>query len=274
MIVDRRLQARRIVGVEQRRVGLEPERAELRMRRDALGDHRRLVRDAPEPQRRQDVQRRVVRPAVVDRDAHQDVVRRALRVLDLHVEVAVLVEHARVQQLELRVSAPASVVHQRVVRIRPLRVLVEALHVGVRGRGVQVEPVLLDVLAVVALAVGQPEEALLEDRVLAVPQRQRQAQPLLIVGDARDPVLAPAVRARARLVVREGIPRVAVCRVVLAHRAPLALGQIRTPRLPRRGARPRRLQPVVLGGLHTAAFRRTASPDGAVLRVYGRASSM
>ena len=98
--------------------------------------------------------------------------------------------------------------------------------VGVR---VEVEVVLLDVLAVVALAVGQPEQPLLEDRVLAVPQRQREAQPLLVVGDAGEPVLAPAVGARARLVVAEVVPGVAVVAVVLAHGAPLALGEVRPP---------------------------------------------
>jgi hypothetical protein len=59
------------------------------------------------------------------------------------------------------------------------------------GRGaVQVEVVLLDVLAVVALAVGQPEHPLLQQRVPAVPQRQRETQPLLVVADAGDAVLA------------------------------------------------------------------------------------
>ena len=76
-----------------------------------------------------------------------------------------------------------------------LRVLVEVLHVRVRRRGVEVEVVLLDVLAVVALAVGQAEQPLLEDRVLAVPQGQREAELLLVVGDAGEAVLAPAVGA-------------------------------------------------------------------------------
>ncbi len=47
--------------------------------------------------------------------------------------------------------------------------------VGVR---VQVEVVLLDVLSVVPLTVGQAEQALLEDRVLPVPEREREAEPL------------------------------------------------------------------------------------------------
>jgi hypothetical protein len=46
-------------------------------------------------------------------------------------------------------------------------------------RAVEVEVVLLDVLAVIALAVGEAEQALLEDRILAVPQGQGEAEPLL-----------------------------------------------------------------------------------------------
>ena len=155
---------------------------------------------------------RGVRPAVVRGDAHQDVVVRGLRVLDDHVEVAVLVEDPGVEQLVLEVllAAAAVLVDQVAVRERALRVLVQALQVRVRRRGVQVEPVLLGVLAVVALAVGEPEHALLEDRVGAVPQREREAHPLAVVADAGQPVLAPAVGARTGLVVREVVPRVAV----------------------------------------------------------------
>ena len=70
-----------------------------------------------------------------------------------------------------------------------------------RRRRVEVEVVLLDVLAVVAFAVGQAEQPLLEDRVLAVPQRDGEAELLLVVGDAGEAVFAPAVGARARLIV-------------------------------------------------------------------------
>ena len=79
--------------------------------------------------------------------------------------------------------------------------------------------------------VGEAEQALLEDRVRAVPQREREAQLLAVVADPREPVLAPAVGARARLVVGEVAPGVAAVAVVLADRAPLALAQVRAPRL-------------------------------------------
>ena len=142
-------------------------------------------------------------PRLWTRDLDQDVLGRRLGVLDEHVEVAVLVEHAGVEQLVLELAAAAAAAGLDEVGVgeRRLRILVEVLHVRVRRRAVEVEVVLLDVLAVVALAVGQAEQPLLEDRVLAVPQGQREAEPLLVVGDAGQAVLAPAIGARAGLVV-------------------------------------------------------------------------
>src|SRR6185503_15534026 len=91
---------------------------------------------------------------------------------------------------------------QILVREGALRVLVETLHVRVRRRRIEVVVVLLDVLAVVPLAVGEPEQALLEDGIPAVPERYRETELLPVVGDAGDAVLAPAVGARARVIVR------------------------------------------------------------------------
>src|SRR5208283_1856693 len=100
------------------------------------------------------------------------------------------------------------------------------------GRRIRVEMALLDVLAVVALGVREPEQPLLQDRVPAVPQREGEAQAALAVGDAQEPVLAPAVGAAARLLVREVAPALAVRGVVLSHGAPLPLREIGAPALP------------------------------------------
>jgi hypothetical protein len=72
----------------------------------------------------------------------------------------------------------------------------------VSRRAVEVEVVLLDVLAVVSLAVGQAEQPLLEDRVLAVPQGEGKAQPLVVVAETREAILAPMIGTRARLIVK------------------------------------------------------------------------
>jgi hypothetical protein len=103
-----------------------------------------------------------------------------------------------------------------------------------RRRRVQVPPVLLDVLAVVALVTGEAERPFLQDRVAAVPERERQTQELVVVANAAEPVLTPSIRARARVIVRKRGPRVAVGAVVLADGAPGALAQVRAPAAPRR----------------------------------------
>ena len=187
-----------------------------------------------EPERRQDVQLGRLRAAVVDGDLDQDVFGRLLGIFHEHVEVAVLVEHARVEQFVLHLvpAAAAAGLDKVGVRERRLRILVEVLHVRMGRRAVEVEVVLLDVLAVIALAVGQPEQAFLEDRVLAVPQGQREAEPLLVVGDAGQPVFAPAVGARAGLIVGEVVPGVAAFAVVLAHGPPLPFAEVGAPFLP------------------------------------------
>src|SRR5689334_16443082 len=102
-----------------------------------------------------------------------------------------------------------------------------------RRRAVEIEVVLLDVFAVVSLRPRYPEEPFFDHPVVAVPQRQREADALLAVADAAEPVFVPPVGARARLLVCEVVPGVTVRAVVLAHRAPGAFAQVRTPPLPR-----------------------------------------
>src|SRR6185503_9480521 len=88
-----------------------------------------------------------------------------------------------------------------------------------------------------------------------VPQRQREAQPLLVVREPREPVLAPAVGAGSGLVVGEVVPGVAVVAVVLADRAPLPLAEVGPPLLPGDVGLARLVQPLLLGDvdlrLHT-----------------------
>src|SRR5262249_23730542 len=74
---------------------------------------------------------------------------------------------------------------------------------------------------------------LLQDRIAAVPERQREAEVLHAIAEAGDPVLAPAVGAAARVIVGEVVPRRPAGAVVLAHGPPLALAQVGSPVLPR-----------------------------------------
>src|SRR4029077_4564857 len=95
------------------------------------------------------------------------------------------------------------------------------------------EVALLHVLTVVALGICQAEQALLQDRVPLVPQRESQAQTLLVVADPGDAVLTPPVRARPRLIMTEIRPGVFAVAVVFPDRPPLTLAEIRPPRTPR-----------------------------------------
>src|ERR1035437_9808594 len=101
-----------------------------------------------------------------------------------------------------------------------------------RRCGVKIVIQLLHVLAVVALGVRQAEKTLLQNRVPAVPQCEREAEVLFVVADAGDAVFAPAISPAARVVVRKILPRRAAGRIILAHRAPLPFGQIRAKKRP------------------------------------------
>jgi hypothetical protein len=127
-------------------------------------------------------------------NSNEDVFRALLRVLHEDVKIPIVIEHAGIEQLVLELFPRSSPVpfDQVPVGILP-RVLVEVLHVRVGRRAVEVEVVLLDVLAMVRLTVGESEQALFQDRVPLVPQREREAQPLLVVREAPQTVLAPSV---------------------------------------------------------------------------------
>ncbi len=75
----------------------------------------------------------------------------------------------------------------------------------------------------VAFIAGKTEEALLENAIAAVPKRDGEADVLVAVANAADAVFAPAIGARAGVVMREIAPSVAADAVVLADRALLAL---------------------------------------------------
>jgi hypothetical protein len=208
----------------------------------------------PEPQGGQQVERGLLRAGIGDPDPDQQVLRACLRVVDLDHPVPVAGEDAGVDQLVLRpVLAPAAVLRDQVgVRELALRVVVPPRHPRVRRSGVGVPPVLLDVLAVVALRARQAEHPLLEDRVHPVPQGQSEAEGLRGVAHRRHPVLVPAVGAPAGVVVREELPGLAVLAVVLPDGAPGPLRHVRAPGAPGQDPGVGLGEPLPLGTLDVA----------------------
>ena len=127
-----------------------------------------------------------------------------------------------------------------------------------RWRGVEVEVILLDVLAVVALVAGDAEQPLLEDRVALVPEGQAQADVLKPVAEARQAVLVPAVGPAAGVVVGEVGPGVSRARCSLPARFPRPARPRKAPS-PFQSARRARLSArrwcSAVGGFITFLFR-------------------
>ncbi len=98
-------------------------------------------------------------PRLNGRDLYQNIVRTCFGIFNENVEIPVFMENAGVEQAHIpSLPGPLTVYPNKfIIRIRCLRILVEILHIGVSRRAVKVEIILLDILPMVALAVGQSE---------------------------------------------------------------------------------------------------------------------
>src|SRR5690349_10709558 len=128
------------------------------------------------PERRQEMQCRSLRSAVGYCNTNQDVVGVRLGVLRFDIEATTVVEHSRVGDLELPIIQTTVTIPIDELRVRKgsLRILVQCPHVRVGRRGIDVVVTFLDVFAVISLGTGESEQSLLENRVVAIPQRDRE----------------------------------------------------------------------------------------------------
>src|SRR5215475_5478513 len=94
---------------------------------------------------------------------------------------------------------------------------------------IQIEVVLLDVLAVVAFVAGQAEDALLQNGVSPIPERDSETDILVTVADARETLFVPAIGAGPGMVMRKSFPSRALGAIVLAHSPPGPFAQIGSP---------------------------------------------
>ncbi len=106
-----------------------------------------------------------------------------------------------------------------------------------RRRRVEVVIEFFHILAVVAFRPGEAKKPLLQNRIFSVPKRQRETETALPIGDTKQPVFAPAIRAASCMIVREIIPAISVRRVILANGRPLPFRQIWPPAFPVLGTR-------------------------------------
>src|ERR1700690_3942769 len=201
----------------------------------------RRVRPTPrvaEPQMWQEVEIGGLGTAIERFDANADIFGRFFGVLDEDIEIFIAIEYACVQQFELRPRATVAILFDQLsMRIFVVRVFVEHPHVTVSGNVVEVEPIFFRILAVISFITGEPEHALFQDGIAAVPKRGCKHEQLIAVANAGDAVLTPAISLAARLIVREKIPRIAIRAVVLAHGSPRTIADVRSPFTPvRHGA--------------------------------------
>eukprot|EP00048_Salpingoeca_helianthica_P012880 m.189738 g.189738 ORF g.189738 m.189738 type:complete len:423 (-) comp15433_c0_seq5:99-1367(-) len=219
-------------GGRQKRLALERGTLDRRLARAALvaaAPHPRVA----EPKSWQHIDRCRRGARVGDTEPRNNIVVILLGILGDHIPHALL-QHSRVFQLVLGVRARAAAVglDQRRIRELGLRVLVQCSHVAVRGGRVEVVVELLAIFAMVALGAGEPKEALLQDRILVVPESDAKTKPALTVTDAKQSILSPPICTRASVIVRKIPPACTIGRVVLAHSAPLPLRKIWSPPLP------------------------------------------
>ena len=103
--------------------------------------------------------------------------------LDKHIPVPVLVQGVSIKKLVFRDLAPTILVlaNQLIVGIGALGILVQKFHVRVRRGGVQIVVQFLDVFSMITFMTSYTEEAFLENRVLAVPKCECEAQTLVVI---------------------------------------------------------------------------------------------
>src|SRR3974390_2455145 len=84
----------------------------------------------------------------------------------------------------------------------------------------------------IPFVVSEPEQALFQDGIVLIPQRECEAQQLLVIGNPSETILAPVVCPRTRLFVRKIAPCISVGTVVLTDGTPLSLAEVRSPLFP------------------------------------------
>src|ERR1700745_2236199 len=90
--------------------------------------------------------------AIVRGDTNEDVFGRGLGILDDNIKITVFVEDAGIEQLEFGVlfrTAP-TFLQQLSIGISALGIFIKEFHVGVRGRAVEMEVILLHIFAVIS----------------------------------------------------------------------------------------------------------------------------
>jgi hypothetical protein len=89
------------------------------------------------------------------------------------------------------------------------------------GSRIEIVIALFDVFSMISLGSRKPKKSFLENRVFSVPKRDREAESALTIGNPKESILPPAIRAKVGLLEGKILPTVAIPRVILPDRSPL-----------------------------------------------------
>src|SRR5262245_23797994 len=131
-----------------------------------------------------------------------------------------------------------------------------------RRRGIQIVVAFLAVFAVIPFVPRETKQTFFQDRIAAVPHRDRKTDALMPIRNAGDAVLVPEISFRGGMIWRKMLPCRAARAVVFANCTPSTLAEIRPPALPVRRSVARFFQ-ALLFGVHRY------SPDDQAVRNSG-----
>src|SRR5437868_2534646 len=128
----------------------------------------------------------ILRPAVANFYSDADVFRVGFCVFDKYVEITIFIKDSGIQQFILWASAATIPVlfDQLCIWKSGLRIFVEILHVGMRRSRIEIEVILLHVLAVICFARDKTIQTFLQYRIVTIPKCQCKNQNLVAIADS------------------------------------------------------------------------------------------
>ena len=133
--------------------------------------------------------------AVIRRaNANQNIARPSFRIFYSDLKETAL-ERIRVPKFNFAIMSRERVTRseQLLIRKTGLWIAIHHLHETVRRRAVGIEINLLHILAVIALRTGETEEAFLQNRIVLIPEGERETKPLFVIANAAYAVFAPTI---------------------------------------------------------------------------------
>lgn len=139
--------------------------------------------------------------------------------LNKNIPITIIVENSCVKNLEFGDLAGTIDILRDELFIWKflLWILVQEFHIRMRRCGVEIVVEFFYVFAMVSLLSRDAIKTLLENGVYTVPERHRETNALVIVGESSKTIFSPSISAGAGVLMREVSPSITISRVVFAN---------------------------------------------------------